>query len=139
MKVRGLYTLLKFALVGASGVLVNELLLAAQVRLLGIGPAFAVPLAFELAVLWNFALNDAFTFRSAPRGPGTSSRPARLGFYNLSSVGSFVTQLAAVAALTAPLGHDYILASLTGIGLGFLLNYWLSLRIWRFGRRSSRG
>jgi len=117
-------SLLRYLLVGTSGVAVNELLLALQVTLAGLRPYMAVPLSFEASALWNFSLNDWFTF-SKKKG----TKPIRLVKYNMSSVGSFATQFVCVYALTQ-LGVHYLLSSLVGIILGFFLNYLISLKIW---------
>jgi putative flippase GtrA len=117
-------TLLRFLIVGVSGVAVNALILSAQVALLGLKPYLAVPLAFEASVASNFTLNDKFTFH------GSKGRLVRLIKYNFSSMGSFLTQFASVYAFTSYLHVHYLLASFVGIGLGFLLNYTLSLKIW---------
>jgi putative flippase GtrA len=117
-------TLLRFLIVGAGGVAVNALVLSAQVTLFGLRPYLAVPLAFEASVASNFAFNDKFTFH------GSSGRLVRLIKYNFSSLGSFLTQFASVYTFTNYLHVHYLLASFVGIGLGFLLNYTLSLKIW---------
>lgn len=58
---------LQFAVVGASGVLVNLLALTALLSL-GIGAKPAVAFAIVLSMLSNFALNRRFTFSYARRG-----------------------------------------------------------------------
>ncbi|MCL5788439.1 MAG: GtrA family protein [Candidatus Marsarchaeota archaeon] len=117
--------LLRFMIVGASGVGINLLMLKLQVYLLNIQPSLGVPLAFEGSVSWNYLLNSKFTF-----GEG-ANKPVRFVLYNLSSIGSFFTQILAVYVLTRSLGGDYLLSSLLGILAGFILNYLVSLRIWR--------
>lgn len=117
-------SLLRYLLVGTSGVVVNEFLLALQVTLVGLKPYMAVPLAFEASVIWNFSFNDWFTFSQRK-----DTKPIRFAKYNISSVGSFATQFACVYALTQ-LGVHYLLSSLVGIIFGFFLNYLISLKIW---------
>ena len=53
----------KFALVGASGVLVNMLALITLVEYFGANPTVAWMVAVGLSVLSNFLLNNAFTWR----------------------------------------------------------------------------
>jgi dolichol-phosphate mannosyltransferase len=53
----------KFALVGASGVLVNLLTLVALVELLGVDHTIGWLFAVGLSILSNFLLNSAFTWR----------------------------------------------------------------------------
>jgi dolichol-phosphate mannosyltransferase len=121
----GSATLSRFIAVGVSGTVLNEAILGAQVTLAHIDPSLAVPLAFEASMAWNFALNDRYTFH------GGHGKFIRLAQYNLSSIGSFLTQFAAVRLLTDSAGVNYLLSSLIGIGIGFFVNYYLSTRIWK--------
>ncbi|MEM3670644.1 MAG: GtrA family protein [Thermoprotei archaeon] len=118
-------TLLRFVQVGLSGVLVNTVVLAAQVQLFAARPVLAVPLAFEVSVIWNFIFNSKYTFNSQARNL------VRFLLYNGSSIGSFVTQTASEYLLNQVLGFNYIGSALVGILAGFFLNYSLSLKIWR--------
>ncbi len=120
-------SLLRFMAVGLSGVLVNLGVLDAQVHLLGLYSKsyLAVPLAFECSVIWNFALNNWFTFRAG------RIKKIRFIEYNASTVGSFIVQFASVYTLTTHAHIHYLIASIIGIILGFFVNYTISLRIWR--------
>ena len=120
-------SLLRFMAVGLSGVLVNLGVLDAQVHILGLYSKsyLAVPLAFECSVIWNFALNNWFTFRAG------SIKKIRFIEYNASTVGSFIVQFASVYTLTTHAHIHYLIASIIGIILGFFVNYTISLRIWR--------
>ncbi len=121
----GSATLSRFIAVGVSGTILNEAILGAQVSLTHIDPSLAVPLAFEASMAWNFALNDRYTFH------GGRGKFIRLIEYNFSSIGSFLTQFAAVKVLTDSAGINYLLSSLIGIGTGFFVNYYFSTRIWK--------
>jgi len=119
-------SLLRFMAVGLSGVLVNLGVLDAQVNLFGLYSKsyLAVPLAFECSVIWNFAFNNWFTFRAG------RIKKIRFVEYNASTVGSFIVQFASVYTLTTHAHIHYLIASIIGIVLGFLVNYTISLRIW---------
>jgi dolichol-phosphate mannosyltransferase len=62
LRFRSSTTFIKFGIVGGSGVLVNlgffSLLLA-----LGMNKYLASPIAIEISIIWNFFLNNAWTFR----------------------------------------------------------------------------
>ncbi|PSO08203.1 hypothetical protein B9Q04_06790 [Candidatus Marsarchaeota G2 archaeon BE_D] len=120
-------SLLRFMAVGLSGVLVNLGVLDAQVNLFGLYSKsyLAVPLAFECSVIWNFAFNNWFTFRAG------RIKKIRFVEYNASTVGSFIVQFASVYTLTTHAHIHYLIAGIIGIVLGFLVNYTISLRIWR--------
>jgi dolichol-phosphate mannosyltransferase len=116
----------KFLFVGAIGVIINAAILSVQVEFLRPRPYLAVPLAFETSLVCNFVLNDKYTFHAVGGG-----KLLRLAKYNVSSILALLLQLASVYILTEFLIVHYLIASILGIGLGFVANYLLSLRIWR--------
>lgn len=73
---------IRFSTVGASGLVVNlgsfSLLLA-----LGTSKYLASPVAIELSILWNFFLNDRWTFRSRNLGGKTAKRGAKFNLVSL--------------------------------------------------------
>lgn len=73
--------IVRYAIVGASGVLVNELILALLYGYMGLP---ADPLAIEASVVSNFVLNDRFTFRK--KGAINSAFLFRLARYNIFSL-----------------------------------------------------
>lgn len=113
----------RFAAVGASGVLVNlgalHLLVGLDVgaragALLGINAArisdvlgpygVASAAAIEVSILWNYALNNAYTFRDRVAGADAGAGVRFLRYHAVSAVGGLVqygtarTLLAAVLA-----------------------------------------
>ena len=119
---------IKFAFVGLSGEVVNlggYLLLERQI---GLTFALASPLAIELSILSNFLLNNAWTFRNRRIGSSVRQRLLRFhavaGVAGLANYGVFLTLVSAL--------HVYdVLASLTGILIGVLINYFInSLWTW---------
>ena len=108
---------LRFAIVGCSGTVLNNALLYLFVS----RAHFAVPVAGILAtattVLTNFSLNDRFTFE-APRH-GWAKRAVR---FNIIAVAGLAISVATLSLLTE-MGLQYLLANLAGIGLAFGWNY----------------
>jgi putative flippase GtrA len=127
--------LARFALVGASGVLVNTAVLSLLVELVGLNPLAAGGLATEAAILSNFALNDRWTFGGARRGVAWPWRALR---YNLVAGGGLLISIGVLAALMQGPGLYYLFANVFAIGAGFLWNYtgsaWFASRS---GRSSS--
>ena len=82
----------RFAAVGASGVVVNLGALGVLAGLLGVREVLASGLAVEVSIVWNFALNNAFTYRdrNARAAAGLAQRLAR---YNLVSLVGLAIQL----------------------------------------------
>ena len=117
------YRPIKFALVGASGILVNEGLLWLLVTLF-LPIYLASAIAIESSILGNFTLNDIWTFKFKKTGKWY----VRCLKYHLSvAVGGFVNYGTLLALVT--FGLNYLIANLFGIFLGFIANYILSERV----------
>ena len=116
--------IVRYAIVGVSGVLVNELILT---LLFGYMHFFADPLAIETSVVSNFILNDRFTFRK--RGAINSEFLYRLGKYNLFSIFGIVVNAgvfygiirAQIFSSTSVLG--IVIANFIGIVSAFVVTY----------------
>jgi dolichol-phosphate mannosyltransferase len=115
--VRELADLLRFALVGASGVLVNLLALAAVLEVVprpvtGGVQAAAETAATQAAVLWNFTLTELWVFRGRASGRG---RVLRCAGYWAISIAALAVQLPLAAGLDRLLPFGYVVA--TGLAL----------------------
>lgn len=127
---------LKFAFVGASGVLVNLAVFWLSLHTLSsiIPPAVTLPLinrsiqllvltssliAVLVSILTNFVLNDLWTW--ADRNT-SSAWNARLRRYTLAASLTIVIQLVCTSSLTG-YGIHPVLAQCSGIGAGIVLNY----------------
>jgi dolichol-phosphate mannosyltransferase len=116
---------LRFCLVGGSGVVVNMGVLALLVSVGGWSPLLAAPVATEMAILNNFALNDRWTFGDRR---GTNRWYGRLLRYNGITTGGLVISVATLAVLPRLLGLHYLVANLIAIGAGVVWNY--SMNAW---------
>ena len=102
---------------------VNEgVLLALQAQ--GIYLLYASTVAIEVSILSNFVLNDLWTFRDRRSGSAWS----RLVRFNLLMLAGLV-----VNASVLDIGVDYFrmtaaVANLVGIGVAFVVRYFLSIR-----------
>jgi dolichol-phosphate mannosyltransferase len=123
-----------FAVVGASGVLVNNAILWFLVEWLRLSPPLAAVVATEAAIVSNFLLNDRWTFRDL-RG----SRPwaARLASYNVLTLGGLVISVAVLTVLHYWAGVHYLVANLVGIAAGMAWNYGTN-RYWTWSRLEAR-
>jgi len=122
----------RFATVGGTGVLVNTGALALLVEAGGVAPLLAAGVATETAILTNYALNDAWTFRDVGR---RSSRLASVIRYNACALGGLAISLVTLAALTLATGLHYLVANLIAIGAAMLWNYAANAR-WTWGGNS---
>ncbi len=117
---------LKFAIVGASGVIVN---LGIMWFLLyyGLSKELSSLAGIEASIISNFILNDRFTFQA--REEKKYGFLARLMFYHLSSSVSAITTFLTMLLTTEYLGIHPVLGQFIGILLGFTANYLLSSRV----------
>ena len=110
--------LIKFTLVGLSGVLVNEGFLYAFVRFLGWDKILANIPATELAILNNFTWNDLWTFRDLKRNPLWK----RLLNFHIAALTGAVVQWIIYAGLVL-LGVHYLISNLFGIAASFIVRF----------------
>jgi dolichol-phosphate mannosyltransferase len=113
----------KFAIVGAIGVGVNEGLLI-LIRSMGVYYLTAGAVAIEVSILSNFVLNDLWTFKDRRTG----SAAVRLAKFNLLMLAGLVLNLAILYAGVDYLGMIPEVANLVGIAAAFLLRYALSVK-----------
>lgn len=114
----------RFGAVGAAGVAVNTLALLALTQGAGLAEWQASPLATEAAILANFLLNDAWTFRDARAGSGA----ARLLRYNGVALGGMAITVAALSLLTRVFGVGLLPANLLAVLCATAWNYAVNSR-----------
>jgi putative flippase GtrA len=112
--------MVKFGAVGGSGVLVNMALLYLLAEGGGMNHVVAVALATEVAILWNFTLNDRWTFSDAETAVPWRWRVLR---YNSVALFGLAISVCTLAGLTYWFGLHYLVADLFAIGAGTLWNY----------------
>jgi putative flippase GtrA len=119
----------RFAVVGASGVVVNNAALLVLHGYLGVALLPATAAAVELAILHNYILHELWTFRRA--------RPSgrRFVYFGLAALATLALNVAVVQALTR-LGMYYLFANLFGITAGFAVNFAVS-STWIWSERTN--
>jgi dolichol-phosphate mannosyltransferase len=124
-------TVLKFGIVGASGVLVN-LGLFALLLSAGMNKYLASPIAIEASIISNFFLNNYWTFRERETSDYLPARGFKFNVVALISLGlSYATFV--VLSIAFPQGSPYLM-QFAGIVPASLLNYFLNSR-WTFRHR----
>lgn len=119
---------LRFAVVGASGVLINTAVLWLLVRQLQLPLLLATALATEVAVISNFLLNNAWTFRAHTT---SGSRVARFARFNLAMLGGLLIT-ALILALLMHYTRSLVVANIIAVGCATCWNYIASSRwAWR--------
>jgi len=125
----------RFLLVGASGVLVNLLIMWLTLKLTGILDLASIA-GIEASILSNFALHETFTFRHYFKrdclGRGAFKR---LLYYHRASLASIITTYIVMRLLVTLLSVNPVLGQFIGILMGFAVNYLLSVEtVWECGR-----
>lgn len=126
-------TFLKFAIVGITGIIVNQGLLALQVDVFGIDLRIAGIIAIELSILNNFYLNNLWTWKDRKKHSFTK----RLLRYHMVTALSGGVNYAALLFLTGSLGMHYLVANLIGIGIGMVINFALN-HLWTFQKKEAK-
>ena len=110
---------LRFTIVGCSGVAVNMVILTTLI-FAGIPDLASLAIAIELSILNNFVWNDRWTF-----GEEFHSRKFlnRLGLFQLVSIGGGIINWLLYLFFTRIWGIEFILANLVSIFIVFVWNY----------------
>lgn len=108
----------KFGLVGASGIAVNLLMLYSIIQFTFFPPLVGAGISVETSILTNFILNDLWTFKDIR----TNVWYNRLGNFQIVSIVGLVINLVIFTILTF-LGIWYIVAELVGILAAFIWNF----------------
>jgi dolichol-phosphate mannosyltransferase len=117
--------LIRFMLVGLSGVVVNEGVYWLLTRFGGLAAYdwLAVIIGIEVSIITNFILNDTFTF--AKRRAGKSFL-GRLLKFNLICIAGAVIQWGLFMLFTRVFGVYDLLSNFIGIVVAFLWNYFVN-------------
>ena len=113
---------IKFGIVGISGIVVNLGVLYLLVQYLQTNDLLASGIAIELSILNNFIWNDLWTFH-AVENRKYSNRWYRLAAFNVVSAGGVVINLGIFYLLTRWFAVYYLLAQFVGILIAFTWNF----------------
>jgi dolichol-phosphate mannosyltransferase len=111
-----------FALVGATGILVNSLVLYLATTQLNIYYLYSVVIATVASTLWNFIFTELWVYRANSQSRG---RLRRFALFSSMNIGALVLRGPLIYVLTATLGIYYLISNLITlvlmIGVRFLL------------------
>jgi dolichol-phosphate mannosyltransferase len=132
IRMRGLRTFIRFLVVGASGTIVNLGLFSAALHA-NLNKYIASPLAIEVSIIWNFLLNNYWTFGERKTRDGTRIKGLK---YNLVSLASLGVSFATFALMTVLVPRaSPLIDQLVGIVPAVLVNYFLN-SYWTFRSHS---
>ncbi len=120
---------LRFVTVGASGLAVNTLALAAFTEWAGIHYLWSAVLATQASTAWNFALTEAWVFRDREHGRHAAFR--LVSFWFMNNLALWVRGPALVL-MTSGLGIHYVVSNLITLGGLTVVRYlFADTWIWR--------
>jgi len=124
----------RFAVVGASGVVVNLGFMALGRFIFtpfagDVREFLASALGILVSIFTNFILNDLWTWGDRPKGARRRDFAARLAAYYVGAGVAAALQFGAFALLYSGFGFHPILAQLAGIALGMVVNYVINNRV----------
>jgi dolichol-phosphate mannosyltransferase len=129
---------LKFCVVGASGILVNEGLLWLLTDNFGLFYLYSAMVSIEASIVSNFILNNTWTFRDRRQTSGNIY--IRFLKYNLTCLVGAGLNLAVLWMLTEILGMHYLISNLFGIAVAVIWNYTASIKwIWIINAKEELG
>ncbi len=114
--------LIKFCLVGGSGVIINLGILWLLTEFANIHYMVSSIIAIELSVIWNFTFNNIWTFRKT----GKRSLADKILKFHLISLGGMIINWGFLVILTKYAGLYYLISNIIGIGLATAWNYLLN-------------
>jgi len=128
---RELRKILRFALVGLSGIVVNTGILWALTERAGLYYLYSSAVAIETSIITNFLLNDFWTF-GGESGHRMGRRIYRFLSFEAVSLGGLVVNMAVLFIGKEIFGIYYLVANLLGILAGFIWNYLVNRNVtWR--------
>jgi dolichol-phosphate mannosyltransferase len=131
-------TFIKFAIVGASGVIVN-LAVFGLLSGLGTNKFLASPIATEISILWNFVLNNRWTFRWRVMKQGVHIRGLRFNVVSFLSLAiSYLVFV--ILSLKYPAGAPaihQITAIIPATAVNYFLNSYWTFEEAKIGRAQS--
>ena len=129
----GIGRFVRFGLVGLSGAFVDMPIFGVLVRVAHVYDLIAILPAYAAATVWNFTLNDRWTFRDRRE----NSLLARAGKFGLVSLLPLAYRLATYWPLTRVSGQTKLLAYAIAIVVGMLWNFGANF-LWTWRKRSQQ-
>jgi len=128
--------MVRFGIVGASGVVVNQGLLMVLHGRVGWPLPISSVLAIELSILTNFALNSVWTWKIDLGGSLRRWVWKAIQYHAATVLSAFAGNVSVLLALVYLFDVDYRIANLVGIAAGSGINF-LAGELWVF-RESPR-
>lgn len=126
--------MIRFGLVGASGIVVNQGLLMLLHGELGLPLLLSSAIAIESSILSNFFLNSVWTWKYDFGGSLRTWAQKAVQYHAATALSSFLGNIVVLMGLVYLFSIDYRIANLAGIAVGSALNF-LAGELWIFGEK----
>ena len=123
---------MKFLIVGGSGVVINEGLLAILTEIYSVHVSVAGVIAIESSIVSNFLLNNFWTWRDNRHKPFVMRL---IQYHYVALIAGGVNYLVLIGL--SNMGLHHLIANLVGIAFGTIINFLVN-NYWTFGK-SLRG
>ncbi|MBU0692015.1 GtrA family protein [bacterium] len=127
--------IIRFGLVGASGVVVNQGLLMLLHGTAGLPLILSSAIAIECSIMSNFILNSLWTWHYDFEGSSRIWFRKVIEYHAATALSAFVGNIVVLTGLVYLFDIDYRIANLAGIAVGSALNY-LASEHWVFRAKS---
>jgi dolichol-phosphate mannosyltransferase len=113
----------RFLAVGVSGLVVNNLVLAAFIELMGLHYLVSAVVATQVSTLWNFSLTEAWVFKQRRTGHSTLNR--LVSFLLINNL-LLILRGPLLALMVDKLGVHYLISNLVSLAAITLLRYFMA-------------
>lgn len=120
---RGNPRFIRFALVGLSGLLVNNLALVLFTEVFNVFYLLSAILSTQVSTAWNFFLTEYWVFNDRQQRHAVWARLA--GFYMINNA-LLAVRGPMISGMVEWVGLNYVIANVSSIALGTLLRYFVS-------------
>ena len=129
--------MIRFGIVGASGIVVNQGLLMLPHGIFGLPLLLSSLIAIETSILSNFTLNSLWTWKVDLGRSLRSWLQKAVQYHAATVISAFAGNVLVLMGLVHLFGVDYRLANLVGIAVGSGINY-LAGEFWVFRKTPRR-
>lgn len=118
--------LVKYSIVGISGIVVNTFVLFFFTDILKIFYLLSSAIAYETSILTNFIINDRWTFKSVNNRSNFSTRAL---YFNYAMITGAIIGMLLLYIFTSLLSINYLISNIISIVIVFIWRYYASITV----------
>lgn len=125
-RTKDIYKLIKYSIVGISGIAVNTLVLYIFTSVLGIFYLLSSAISYEVSILSNFLINDRWTFKSVNN---KSKFLTRAIYFNYTMIAGAIFGIILLYIFTDLLRINYLISNIISIFIVFIFRFYTSITV----------